>query len=142
MPARHPPRNLDQPLHAILCRIRARGGAAGWYAVERAAEDMTRAATIRDIKAGQVEDVVAVLAFNPVEHVADDVTEDIAIAIAGSFDSGRADPGRAARLHRNPRRPRLRARPARRRPQLRDGVTRGCSIPRDGCGETPLTATP
>ena len=86
MPPRHPPRNLDQPLHAILCRIRARGHVAGWYAVERAAEDMTRAATIRDIKAGQVEDVVAVIAFNPVEHVADDVTEDIAIAIAGSLD--------------------------------------------------------
>jgi hypothetical protein len=88
MPARHPPRNLDQPLHAILCRVPARGGGAGWYAVERAAEDMTRAATIRDIKAGQVEDVVAVVAFNPVEHVADDVTEDIAIAIADSLDPG------------------------------------------------------
>jgi hypothetical protein len=59
---------------------------------ERAAEDMTRAATIRDIKAGQVEDVVAVVAFNPVEHVADDVTEDIAIAIAGSFDPGEPIP--------------------------------------------------
>ncbi len=86
MPPRHPPRNLDQPLHAILCRVAVRGRAPGWYAVERAAEDMTRAATIRDIKAGQVEDVVAVVAFNPVEHVADDVTEDI--AIAGSFDPG------------------------------------------------------
>jgi hypothetical protein len=88
MPAHHPPRTLDQPLHAILCRVKARGRAVGWYAVERAAEDMTRAATIRDIKAGQVEDVVAVIAFNPIEHVADDVTEDIAIAIAGSLDPG------------------------------------------------------
>ena len=46
------------------------------------ADACDRATTIRDIATGQVEGVVRVFAFNPVEHTADDVTEEIAIAIA------------------------------------------------------------
>jgi hypothetical protein len=42
----------------------------------------SRDAVIRDIADGQVEGVARVFAFNPAEHVADDVTEEIAIALA------------------------------------------------------------
>ncbi len=78
-----PTLNLDHQLHSILCRHKA-----GWFTAERAMEDMGRAATIRDIVTGQVEDVAAIICWNAVEHVCEDVTSDIAIEIANGLDAG------------------------------------------------------
>ncbi len=75
MPLRHHP---DVAHYAILC---AHAGIA--YFAERRLEDAaSREATIADIMAGQVAGVEKVFAFNPAEHTADDVTEEIAIEIA------------------------------------------------------------
>jgi hypothetical protein len=58
-----------------------------YFAERDLADACDRATTIRDIATGQVEGVVRVYAFNPVEHTADDVTEEIAIAIANAAGS-------------------------------------------------------
>ncbi|HUI96127.1 MAG TPA: hypothetical protein VLX44_10265 [Xanthobacteraceae bacterium] len=70
--------HADVTHYAILCAHR---GVA--YFAERTLEDAaSRETTIADIMAGQVAGVEKVLAFNCAEHIADDVTEEIAIEIA------------------------------------------------------------
>lgn len=76
--------NADVTTYAILCLNKGIS-----YYVERALEDScSREQTIRDIRIGQVECVAKVFAFNPIEHTADDVTEEIAVEIARGLDPG------------------------------------------------------
>ena len=91
MPPRRAGRfNPDVTHYTILC---AHDG-AGFFAERSLEASASREAAIADIMAGQVEGVEKVFAFNPAEHVADDVTEDIAIEIANRLD--RASPIRPA----------------------------------------------
>jgi hypothetical protein len=70
--------NADVAHYAILC---AHSGVA--YFAERTLEEAaSRETTIADIMAGQVTGVEKVFAFNCAEHIADDVTEQIAVEIA------------------------------------------------------------
>jgi hypothetical protein len=61
---------MDQMLYFVQCDFGRRGLA--W--VERS--DCSRKATIRDIRSGELEDVICVLECNPVETICRDVTED------------------------------------------------------------------
>ena len=78
-PARRPAdhRPLDATLHMIIARHRR-----GAYAAERDVAALDRETTIADIMAGEVADVERVIALNPAEAWAREVTEDIAIEIA------------------------------------------------------------
>jgi hypothetical protein len=74
--------NPDVAHYAILCAYDGLG-----YFAERSLEaSQSREAAIADIMAGQVEGVEKVFCFNPAEHIADDVTEEIAIEIANRLD--------------------------------------------------------
>ena len=74
--------NPDVTHYTILCAHQGHG-----YFAERSLEaSASREAAIADIMAGQVEGVEKVFCFNPAEHIADDVTEDIAIEIANRLD--------------------------------------------------------
>jgi hypothetical protein len=79
---RRPRWNADAAHYAILC---VDGGAA-WFAERPLADCACRETTIRDIISGEVAGVERVIAFNPAEHTADDVTADIAAAIARRLD--------------------------------------------------------
>ena len=83
MPPRRSGRfNLDVTHYAILCAHKGLG-----YFAERTLEaSRSREAAVADIMAGQVEGVEKVFAFNPAEHIADDVTEEIAVEIASRLD--------------------------------------------------------
>ena len=50
----------------------------GAYLPERKLSDLDRATTVKDIAAGQYEDLIQVIELNPVEGICRDVTEDIA----------------------------------------------------------------
>ncbi len=74
--------NLDITHYAILCVHKGLG-----FFVERPLEaSASREAAIADIMTGEVEGVEKVFCFNPAEHIADDVTEEIAVTIAGRLD--------------------------------------------------------
>ncbi len=75
--------NADVAHYAILCVDRG----LAWFAERRLDDCVSRETTIRDIMSGEVECVEKVIAFNPAEHTADDVTADIAIAIARRLDA-------------------------------------------------------
>ncbi len=75
MPLRH---NADAVHYAILCSHRD----IAYFAERRLEDAASRDTTIADIMAGQVSGVEKIFAFNPAEHTADDVTEEIAIEIA------------------------------------------------------------
>jgi hypothetical protein len=74
--------NADVTHYAILCVDRD----VAWFAERRLDDCVSREITIRDIMSGEVACVEKVIAFNPAEHTADDVTADIAIAIARRLD--------------------------------------------------------
>jgi hypothetical protein len=67
----------DRTIHIVIARFR---GAP--VVVERALADSDYETTLADIMSGEIEEVVQILACNPVEHTCDDVTEDMAIDIA------------------------------------------------------------
>jgi hypothetical protein len=74
--------NLDVTHYTILCVHKGLG-----YFAERPLEaSASREAAIADIMAGQVEGVEKIFCFNPAEHIADDVTEEIAVEIANRLD--------------------------------------------------------
>ena len=68
----------DVAHYAILCAHRG----IAYFAERTLADAASRETTIADIMAGQVAGVEKVFAFNPAEHIADDVTEEIAVEIA------------------------------------------------------------
>jgi hypothetical protein len=70
--------NPDIIHYAILCTHKG----AAYFAERRLEDAASRETTITDIMAGEVAGVERVFAFNPAEHTADDVTEDIAVEIA------------------------------------------------------------
>ena len=70
--------NADVTHYAILCASKE----VAYFAERTLEEAASRETTIADIMAGQVACVEKVFAFNCAEHVADDVTEEIAVAIA------------------------------------------------------------
>jgi hypothetical protein len=74
--------NLDVTHYTILCVHRG----LGFFAERSLEASASREAAIADIMAGQVEGVEKVFAFNPAEHIADDVTEEIALEIANRLD--------------------------------------------------------
>lgn len=74
--------NLDHTFYAILCQHRG----IRWFAERRLEDACSRAETIKDIRNGEFAEIVAVVAWNMVEHTADDVTEEIAREIAHSLD--------------------------------------------------------
>jgi hypothetical protein len=74
--------NLDVTHYTILCVHRG----LGFFAERSLEASASREAAIADIMAGQVEGVERVFAFNPAEHIADDVTEEIAFEIANRLD--------------------------------------------------------
>ena len=78
MPDRSAHHYADVTNYAILCWHQG----AGYFAERPLEAACSRDAVIRDIADGQVEGVARVFAFNPAEHIADDVTEEIAIALA------------------------------------------------------------
>jgi hypothetical protein len=85
MPALQPrsPRwNADVAHYAILCVDRG----LAWFAERRLDDCVSRETTIRDIMSGEVACVDKVIAFNCAEHTADDVTAEIAVAIARRLD--------------------------------------------------------
>jgi hypothetical protein len=81
--------NLDRSFFAILCRH----DRADFLAERSLADTTSRAETVHDILAGQVEDVWRVIEFNPVEGTARDASEDIAREIAEALTEpvGRRD---------------------------------------------------
>src|SRR5262249_28803948 len=84
MPGRAGRFNLDVTHYTILCVHKGLD-----YFAERPLEtSASREAAIADIMAGQVEGVEKVFCFNPAEHIADDVTEEIAVEIANRLDPG------------------------------------------------------
>jgi hypothetical protein len=74
--------NLDVTHYTILCVHRG----LGYFAERPLDSSASREAAITDIMAGQVEGVEKVFCFNPAEHIADDVTEEIAVEIANRLD--------------------------------------------------------
>jgi hypothetical protein len=70
--------NADVTHYAILCDHRG----VAYFAERTLADAASRETTITDIMAGQVAGVEKIFAFNPAEHIADDVTEEIALEIA------------------------------------------------------------
>lgn len=81
--------NADLTHYMILCVGTAAPDCAPRpaYFAERTLEDScSRAETIADLMAGQYGTVAKVFAFHPIDHTADDVTEDLAIDCANSID--------------------------------------------------------
>src|SRR5262245_18112023 len=74
--------NPDVTHYTILCVHQGLG-----YFAERPLEaSASREAAIADIMAGQLEGVERVFCINSAEHIADDVTEEIAVEIANRID--------------------------------------------------------
>jgi len=74
--------NPDVTHYTILCAHRG----LGFFAERSLEASASREAAITDIMAGEVEGVERVFCFNPAEHIADDVTEEIALAIVHRLD--------------------------------------------------------
>ena len=64
--------NLDRMLYIVFVDHRS-----GIYLPERNLVDLDRKTTVQDIATGQIEDVIAVHEYNPVERTSRDVTDDI-----------------------------------------------------------------
>lgn len=54
---------------------------SGEYLPEQSVSELDRATVIKDIADGQYEDLRQVIEFNPVEHICNDVTEEICDAV-------------------------------------------------------------
>lgn len=67
---------MDKLLYIVTCSHKGE-----LYVPERNVCDMTSKETLRDIASGELDDVVSVIVFNPVEHVCDDVTKEFANAV-------------------------------------------------------------
>lgn len=68
------PRAFDRSFFTILCR--ADNGDI--YSTERTLCNDDRAAVVRDIASGQIDNVLSVFEFNPAEQWSCDISEDIA----------------------------------------------------------------
>jgi len=68
--------NLDKQLYLVICSDKGEV-----YVPERKLSDMTISATLRDIAAGEWTNLASVIVFNPVEHIASDVTREFATSV-------------------------------------------------------------
>lgn len=62
----------DHMAYIVVC-----DGSDDAYLPERKVSDLDRSTVVKDIADGQYEDLIQVIAFNPVEHTCDDVTSEI-----------------------------------------------------------------
>lgn len=60
---------------------------SGEYLPERNLSDLDRATTVKDIAAGQYEDLTQVIECNPAEGICRDVTEDIAWEVSALWSA-------------------------------------------------------
>ena len=74
--------NLDRSYFSVICDF---GNAL--YAPERELAEMTLEEIVSDVRAGQLEDVCAVLEFNPAEGWCNDVTSDVLTAAFPNSDT-------------------------------------------------------
>ena len=72
----------DQMIYLLVAADK--GGA---YLPERKLSDLDRATTVKDIAAGQYEDLIQVIELNPVENICRDVTEDIAWEVSALWSA-------------------------------------------------------
>lgn len=72
----------DQMIYLLVAADK--GGA---YLPERKLSDLDRATTVKDIAAGQYEDLIQVIELNPVEGTCRDVTEDIAWEVSAIWSA-------------------------------------------------------
>jgi hypothetical protein len=64
--------NLDRMIYIVILDHRS-----GAFLPERNLADLDRKTTVQDIATGQIEDVIAVHEYNPIERTSRDVTDDI-----------------------------------------------------------------
>ena len=76
------PYGADQTVYVVVDGIGAKGGVSDETEIER----NDREAMIRELIAGQFNDPLRIVAFNTLEHWANDVSEDIATEIQTRFD--------------------------------------------------------
>ena len=76
------PFGADQTVYVVVDSIGAKGGVSDETEIER----NDREAMIRELIAGQFNDPLRIVAFNTLEHWANDVSEDIATEIQTRFD--------------------------------------------------------
>ena len=74
----------DHQTFIVVCTSRSGAG----YIVEREIADCDRATTIKDIAAGEFDNLVQVLECNPVEGTSRDVTEDCAREVMSVWADG------------------------------------------------------
>ena len=79
------PLNLDRTFYSVICHLTGEA-----YARETDLIDMDFDQIVKDITDGQIEEILAVLAFNPAEGWANDVTEDV---LAAAFPEEDDDTG-------------------------------------------------
>ncbi|WP_346914300.1 hypothetical protein [uncultured Roseibium sp.] len=79
------PLNPDRTFYSVICHL-----AGEAYARETDLTDMDFDRIVKDITDGQIEDILAVFAFNPAEGWANDVTEDV---LAAAFPEKDDDTG-------------------------------------------------
>lgn len=72
----------DQMIYLLVAADK--GGA---YLPERKLSDLDRATTVKDIAAGQYEDLIQVIELNPVEGICRDVTEDMAWEVSAIWSA-------------------------------------------------------
>lgn len=68
--------NPDQLRYLVICSDKGQ-----LYVAERNLSDMNSKNTLKDIAAGQWTNVNSVIVFNPVEHICEDVTREVATAV-------------------------------------------------------------
>lgn len=62
----------DRMTFMVICAHKS-----GPYAPERNVSDMDRASVVADLASGELDGVIQIIGFNPVEHICDDVTGDL-----------------------------------------------------------------
>lgn len=80
--------NPDRTFYSVVCHLKGEA-----YARETDLVDMDFSQIVKDIADGQIEEILAVFAFNPAEGWANDVTEDVlAAAFPEDDDTGSGGP--------------------------------------------------
>jgi len=77
--------NTDRTFYSVVCSLEGEA-----YSRETDLADMDLDRIVRDISDEQIENVIAVFAFNPAEGWANDVTADV---LAAAFPEGEDDEG-------------------------------------------------
>jgi hypothetical protein len=78
--------NLDRSVFSVIASLNGEA-----YTVERDMSEMTFSKIVEDIQNGQLEDVIAVIEFNPAEGWSNDVTADVMAAAFPEEDAAEHD---------------------------------------------------